>query len=285
MILVHRAINISDAPFTSILYLPLANLVTTAIHFRAESNGTISTTSPFALSSLTDPIPMYSCAKLSNDVSVLDPMYTTLPFSSLSNAVEFSTIESLIKFLVSSERVETTSAEDMSESAVGESGVILPFVLLVGPPRARLSPNREVVPMVPATTLILFSVSVPDLSEQTVVAFPIVSHARNKRTRLLSLSILVVANANASVTASGNPSGTATTTIVTATMKTCKNAWPFAREPDISCSRARNSMKETMKRSKPAARPSLAMYSARTFNFDCNGVVWPSSCKDIRVLP
>lgn len=59
--------------------------------------------------------------------------------------------------------------------------------------------------------------SVPVLSEQMVVALPIVSQARSTRTRLFSFSSLVVAKARASVTASGNPSGTATAMIAIAT--------------------------------------------------------------------
>ena len=85
---------------------------------------------------------------------------------------------------------------------------------------SEVPPNRELVPIAP---VILFSVKVPVLSEQIVVAFPITSHALRWRTRLLSFSILVVAKARAKVTASGSPSGTATTIIVTVTIKIWRN--------------------------------------------------------------
>lgn len=68
-------------------------------------------------------------------------------------------------------------------------------------------------------TVILFSVSVPVLSEHIVLAPPIVSHALSHLTKLFSSFILPTEYANAMVTASGKPSGTATTIIVTATIK------------------------------------------------------------------
>mmetsp|Transcript_122106 Transcript_122106/g.182354 ORF Transcript_122106/g.182354 Transcript_122106/m.182354 type:complete len:269 (+) Transcript_122106:854-1660(+) len=69
------------------------------------------------------------------------------------------------------------------------------------------------------TTVILEVVRVPVLSEQMVVAPPIVSHALRCRTRFWSLSIFLTENASAIVTASGRPSGTATTKIVTPEMR------------------------------------------------------------------
>ena len=61
------------------------------------------------------------------------------------------------------------------------------------------------------TTRIWFSVSVPVLSLQMLVALPIVSHAARIRMRFLSLSIFWVEKDSEMVTASGRPSGTATT--------------------------------------------------------------------------
>ena len=60
---------------------------------------------------------------------------------------------------------------------------------------------------------------VPVLSEQIVVAFPIVSQAANCLMEHLSRYILFVLYAKAIVTANGSPSGIATTTIVTAKIK------------------------------------------------------------------
>jgi len=64
------------------------------------------------------------------------------------------------------------------------------------------------------TTVILEVVSVPVLSEQMVVAPPMVSHALRCRTRFWSLSIFFTEKARAMVTARGSPSGTATTKMV-----------------------------------------------------------------------
>ena len=59
----------------------------------------------------------------------------------------------------------------------------------------------------------------PVLSEQMVVAPPIVSHAARCLTKLLSFIIFFMEYASDIVTARGKPSGTATTTIVTAYRK------------------------------------------------------------------
>ena len=67
--------------------------------------------------------------------------------------------------------------------------------------------------------VILFKVKVPVLSEQIVLAPPIVSHAYIFLTRLLSLSIFFTEYAKDSVTAKGNPSGIATTITVIANIK------------------------------------------------------------------
>ena len=59
------------------------------------------------------------------------------------------------------------------------------------PPPPPPSPKRPPA-MTPAVTVMRFSVSVPVLSLQMVVAPPIVSHAARKRTRLLSFIIFWV---------------------------------------------------------------------------------------------
>eukprot|EP00965_Chrysotila_dentata_P147300 4862875-Pleurochrysis_carterae.AAC.2 len=65
-------------------------------------------------------------------------------------------------------------------------------------------------------TLIRLAVSVPVLSEQMVVADPIVSHASRCLTKLFSLIILRDEKASARLTARGSPSGTATASTVIA---------------------------------------------------------------------
>merc|ERR550534_2237205 len=85
------------------------------------------------------------------------------------------------------------------------------------------------------TTLMIFVVKVPVLSEQIVVAFPMVSQAASFRTKLLSSYILLIEYANETVTASGRPSGTATTIIVTETTMFCKAVfqWPSFQKSRI----------------------------------------------------
>lgn len=78
-------------------------------------------------------------------------------------------------------------------------------------------------PNQPSTTVILFSVRVPVLSEQIVVALPIVSQAARDLIEHLSSYIFFVEYAREMVTASGSPSGIATTTMVTARMKAPMN--------------------------------------------------------------
>ena len=60
-------------------------------------------------------------------------------------------------------------------------------------------------------TVILFSVSVPVLSEHTTLAHPKVSTAVNFLTKALRLSMRLTPSAKAIVTIAGNPSGTAAT--------------------------------------------------------------------------
>ncbi len=58
---------------------------------------------------------------------------------------------------------------------------------------AALLENLLEVPIEPATTVITFCVKVPVLSEQTVVALPMVSQDRSTRTRFLSFNMRFVA--------------------------------------------------------------------------------------------
>ena len=74
-------------------------------------------------------------------------------------------------------------------------------------------------------TVIRFFVNVPVLSEQMVVALPIVSQAAKYFTMLFNLDIFCWATANARVTARGKPSGIATTRIVTAVTKRDDLRW------------------------------------------------------------
>jgi hypothetical protein len=67
--------------------------------------------------------------------------------------------------------------------------------------------------------VILFIVKVPVLSEQIVLAPPIVSQAYIFLTKFWSASIFLTEKANERVTARGSPSGIATTITVTPKMK------------------------------------------------------------------
>lgn len=60
----------------------------------------------------------------------------------------------------------------------------------------------------------MFLVRVPVLSEHIILAPPIVSHAYNFHTKLLSFIIFLTENAKVNVTATGRPSGIATTKTV-----------------------------------------------------------------------
>lgn len=62
-------------------------------------------------------------------------------------------------------------------------------------------------------------VKVPVLSEQMLLAPPIVSQASSFRTKLLSTNIFLTEKARDKVTARGRPSGMATTTTVKANIK------------------------------------------------------------------
>ena len=84
----------------------------------------------------------------------------------------------------------------------------------VGVPGPGVERGQEVAPDAGPRTVIRFAVSVPVLSEQIVVAEPMVSQALRALTRLLSAIIFDEEKARDRVTASGRPSGTATARIV-----------------------------------------------------------------------
>lgn len=146
--------------------------------------------------------------------------------------------------------------------------------------------EKHVDPKVPATTVILFAVSVPVLSEQMAVAFPMVSQARRTRTKFFSLTSLLVATANAKVTARGRPSGTATTMIVTATIKIFKKDEAFSAAVRSSDERlARKRIRRTAKSRQAAPLPSFAIAMARPSSFFCSGVVSMSTRTDTMIFP
>ena len=145
-------------------------------------------------------------------------------------------------------------------------------------------------PKNPRTTLILFSVKVPVLSEQMAVALPIVSQLFKTRTKLPFCAILVVANANAKVTARGKPSGMATTTIVTAVITMSINFLPLSvglklwNEPPGAKSTP-NLISKTINKTIAAKNPYFEIPSAKLSNLSCIGVVSGLCCKLAIVLP
>ena len=77
-----------------------------------------------------------------------------------------------------------------------------------------------------AVTVILFSVSVPVLSEQMTVTEPSVSTAGSFRISALRFSIFCAPSASAMVTTAGKPSGTAATAMLTAVRNISLNPSP-----------------------------------------------------------
>ena len=109
-----------------------------------------------------------------------------------------------------------------------------------------------------------FSVRVPVLSEQIVVALPMVSQAASCRIKHLSLYIFFVLYAKLIVTASGRPSGIATTTIVTARMKAWMN--PFTTsfwDGVVERSVAQIRITSATKVAPAATQPILPIYEVR----------------------
>mmetsp|Transcript_1868 Transcript_1868/g.3026 ORF Transcript_1868/g.3026 Transcript_1868/m.3026 type:complete len:248 (+) Transcript_1868:694-1437(+) len=120
-------------------------------------------------------------------------------------------------------------------------------------------------------TLILLVVNVPVLSEQMVVAFPMVSHADKWRTKFLSISIFFIEYANEIVTANGNPSGTATTTMVTATIKKSSSCTGSV------WSKIAHIMVNTTNKTTATAMPRYPMCLPISPSLSCNGVSARSS--------
>mmetsp|Transcript_6481 Transcript_6481/g.13006 ORF Transcript_6481/g.13006 Transcript_6481/m.13006 type:complete len:353 (-) Transcript_6481:418-1476(-) len=139
-------------------------------------------------------------------------------------------------------------------------------------------------PKIPSTTFILFSVSVPVLSEQILVAFPIVSHAARCLIKLLSLSIFLVLKARLMVTARGRPSGTATTTMVTAIMKASRTAanQPSSWEGSSSLFIQRIPIR-ARKVAPAAAIPMYPIIAAISSSFSCKGV-WVCSVSSLALI-
>mmetsp|Transcript_39858 Transcript_39858/g.65310 ORF Transcript_39858/g.65310 Transcript_39858/m.65310 type:complete len:210 (-) Transcript_39858:914-1543(-) len=129
-------------------------------------------------------------------------------------------------------------------------------------------------------TLILLVVNVPVLSEQMVVALPIVSHACKWRTKLLSSNIFFIEYANAMVTANGNPSGTATTTIEIDTMI----ASMMCRAGSVRSPTAHVIIK-IKKRAIATAVPPHPICAPNFSSLSCNGVLSRSSFSLSMSLP
>mmetsp|Transcript_41382 Transcript_41382/g.129583 ORF Transcript_41382/g.129583 Transcript_41382/m.129583 type:complete len:282 (-) Transcript_41382:557-1402(-) len=144
------------------------------------------------------------------------------------------------------------------------------------------SPSPMVPPAAQAcTTVMRFCVSVPVLSEQMLVALPMVSQAASWRMRLLSFIIFVVLYARLMVTASGRPSGTATTTMVTARMKASSaTSKPFSQLMGGSGLALQYHML-TMTTAVMAAMapPYMPIVFAMTSSFSCSGVSADSTAR------
>lgn len=113
------------------------------------------------------------------------------------------------------------------------------------------------------------SVRVPVLSEQMLVAFPIVSQAARTRMKFCSSSICLVEYASEMVTANGRPSGTATTTMVTAMI--AASTIPVA--VSVSVSYVNRAIIITMNVSTAIKPPKYPIRSAMTSSLSCRGVL------------
>lgn len=122
-----------------------------------------------------------------------------------SVAPEFS-IESIVLTETASPR--SYNVESQQNLEVSIISVSLPSGFLI----CESLPDHIVV------QVIWFLVRVPVLSEQMLLAPPIVSQDDSFLTKLLSTSIFYTEYASEIITARGSPSGTATTTIATPTM-------------------------------------------------------------------
>mmetsp|Transcript_24048 Transcript_24048/g.60402 ORF Transcript_24048/g.60402 Transcript_24048/m.60402 type:complete len:216 (-) Transcript_24048:959-1606(-) len=133
--------------------------------------------------------------------------------------------------------------------------------------------------MDPATqdcmTVIMLVVSVPVLSEQIVVALPIVSHALDVLTMFWSVIILRTLKAKAMVTARGRPSGTATTKMVMPVMRKpihcelCTALFHCSLQHSVSAKRTPKRMKRTMMMPPPKRAPTLVMRMVMASSLTC----------------
>jgi len=107
---------------------------------------------------------------------------------------------------------------------------------------------------------------------------PIVSHASNLRTKLLSFNIFFIEKARDKVTANGKPSGIATTTTVKAKMKysnKCFKSTELFQVLSLAFSMP-NLIKSTMRIKIAEISPNFPISSEIFYNLFCNGV-GPSS--------
>lgn len=125
------------------------------------------------------------------------------------------------------------------------------------------------------TTFILFSVSVPVLSEQILLAPPITSQAAKCLTKLLSYLIFSTLNAKQSVTARGSPSGIATTiTVIPIIMYSIKSIKYLESHafPSIHISPMKNPAYRTTTVKTAAKSPIRPICSATLSSFFYRGV-------------
>lgn len=135
--------------------------------------------------------------------------------------------------------------------------------------------------------VILFWVRVPVLSEQIMLAPPMVSHAYSFLTKLLSFNILFTLKAKDKVTDKGKPSGIATTTTVTPIIKKFNISTKcfFSKEP------AKYLSMENLTNRAPTMiiaemKPNLPISSARFSSFFYKGVASTSpSLRIALILP
>mmetsp|Transcript_11064 Transcript_11064/g.26865 ORF Transcript_11064/g.26865 Transcript_11064/m.26865 type:complete len:259 (-) Transcript_11064:825-1601(-) len=124
-------------------------------------------------------------------------------------------------------------------------------------------------------TVIIEVVRVPVLSEQIVVADPMVSQAEEVLTMFMSDIIFVTEKARAMVTASGRPSGTATTKIVMPMMKNLIHCmwctvWSHSSlQHAFSLNRMPKRMKRMMMIPIPNTAPTLVMRMVMSSSLRC----------------
>ena len=128
-------------------------------------------------------------------------------------------------------------------------------------------------------TVILFSVSVPVLSEQITLMHPIVSEAIIFFTSAFCLESLIIFTDRETATMVGSPSGTAATmrTIdVTNASRTSCGKSPPCNEKEINCA---------IKTIPAAQIPIIVMILPNFESFSCNGVTVFTPCNSPAILP